>query len=60
MQRLIGTPNRVFYTGKPPTVVGGSYSLLVFICPLLTLAGGLAFPSPVLYATPLPYLSREK
>jgi len=23
MQRLIGTPNRFFYTGKPPTVVGG-------------------------------------
>jgi hypothetical protein len=35
IQRLIGIPERFFYTGKPPTVLGGSYPLLVFMRPLL-------------------------
>ena len=34
IQKLIGTPERFFYTGKPPVILGGSYPLLVFIRPL--------------------------
>ena len=44
IQTLIGTPGRFFYTGMPPTVLGGLYPLLVFIRPLPVWAGGLAFP----------------
>jgi hypothetical protein len=40
IQTLIGTPERFFYTGMPPTVLGGSYPLLVFIRPLLVWRGG--------------------
>lgn len=60
IQTLIGTPERFFYTGMPPTVLGGSYPLLVFIRPLLIWRGGLAFPPQLLYSTPLGYMSREK
>jgi len=60
IQQLIGTPERFFYTGKPPTVLGGLYPLLVLIHPSLSLAGGLAFPPQILYSTPLGYMSRKK
>jgi len=60
IQTLIGTPERFFYTGKPPTVLGGLCPLLVFIHPSLSLAGGLAFPPQILYSTPLGYMSRKK
>ena len=60
IQTLIGTPERFFYTGMPPTVLGGLYPLLVFIRPLLVWRGGLAFPPQVLYSTPLGYMSRKK
>ena len=59
IKTLIGTPERFFYTGKPPTVLGGLYPLLVFIRPLLVLARGLAFTPKIVYSTPLGYLSRE-
>ena len=58
---LIGTPERFFYTGMPPKLLGGWYPLLLFIDPLLSyLVGGLAFPLRIVYHTPLGYLSREK
>lgn len=39
IQTRIGTPERFFYTGKPPTVLGGLYPLLVLIHPSLVWRG---------------------
>jgi len=59
IQRLIGTPDRFFYTGKPPAVLGGSYLLRLFIHPFAQVfAGDLAFPFKLIYPTPLGYMSR--
>jgi len=33
MKWLIGTPYRLFYTGKPPNIAGGPHRLLRFIRP---------------------------
>jgi hypothetical protein len=41
MTELIGTPDRFFYTGKPPTVLGGSHSRLLFIRPFAQYSAGI-------------------
>jgi len=40
----IGTPNCFFYTGKPPTILGGLHPKLRFICPFLVFNGRSSVP----------------
>jgi len=60
MQRLIGTPERFFYTGMPPTVVGGPYPLLVFIDPFVSLNGRSGIPAENCISYPPRVLVKRK
>ena len=61
IQKLIGTPERFFYTGKPPIILRRLISTACFHTSFVNLSGkALAFPPKSVYSTPLGYLSRKK
>src|SRR5208283_2325494 len=53
--KLIGTPYRLFYTGMPPLLLGGSGLNAVCILPWSLLVKSMVFSPKFLYHTPLGY-----